>query len=227
MPRRKATSFVPWYSEGLSSTTRARGTRRKTTGEWPVMDTDVIIVGAGPTGLMLAVRAAPGRSATAGAGAAAADPGDPEGRRSQRADPGAAALPRPAGTIRGGQHRCPARLSDCRSAACMWTSPAWPIPRWSCCCSRSRNSSACSTSCAGELGAEIRRGHELVGLSQDDAAVTADVRGPDGPYRGDRPLPRRLRRRIAAGCATWPASRSPASPTPRSSGWRRSPCPSR
>ncbi len=36
---------------------------------------------------------------------------------------------------------------------------------------------------AGELGAEIRRGHELVGLSQDDAGVTADVRGPDGPNR--------------------------------------------
>ncbi|MGV9818821.1 FAD-dependent monooxygenase [Nocardia xishanensis] len=36
---------------------------------------------------------------------------------------------------------------------------------------------------AGELGAEIRRGHELVELSQDDATVTAHVRGPDGPYR--------------------------------------------
>ena len=36
---------------------------------------------------------------------------------------------------------------------------------------------------AGELGAEIRRGHEVVGLSQDDAAVTADVRGPDGTYQ--------------------------------------------
>jgi 2-polyprenyl-6-methoxyphenol hydroxylase-like FAD-dependent oxidoreductase len=36
---------------------------------------------------------------------------------------------------------------------------------------------------AGELGAEIRRGHEVVGLSQDDATVTADVRGPDGAYR--------------------------------------------
>ena len=34
---------------------------------------------------------------------------------------------------------------------------------------------------AGELGAEIRRGHEVVGLSQDDATVTADVRGADGP----------------------------------------------
>ena len=36
---------------------------------------------------------------------------------------------------------------------------------------------------AGELGAEIRRGHEVVGLSQDDATVTAEVRGPDGQYR--------------------------------------------
>jgi len=30
---------------------------------------------------------------------------------------------------------------------------------------------------AGELGADIRSGHEVVGLSQDDATVTADVRG--------------------------------------------------
>lgn len=36
---------------------------------------------------------------------------------------------------------------------------------------------------AGELGAEIRRGHEVVGVSQDGATVTAEVRGPDGPYR--------------------------------------------
>lgn len=36
---------------------------------------------------------------------------------------------------------------------------------------------------ARELGAEIRRGHEVVGVSQDDATVTADVHGPEGPYR--------------------------------------------
>jgi 2-polyprenyl-6-methoxyphenol hydroxylase-like FAD-dependent oxidoreductase len=36
---------------------------------------------------------------------------------------------------------------------------------------------------AHELGAGIRRGHDVAGVSQDDAAVTADVRGPDGPYR--------------------------------------------
>ena len=36
---------------------------------------------------------------------------------------------------------------------------------------------------ARERGAEIRRGQEVVGLSRDDATVTADVRGPDGQQR--------------------------------------------
>ncbi|MFI9503112.1 FAD-dependent monooxygenase [Nocardia sp. NPDC052566] len=36
---------------------------------------------------------------------------------------------------------------------------------------------------AGELGAEIRRGHEVVGISQDADRVTVDVQGPDGPYQ--------------------------------------------
>ncbi len=36
---------------------------------------------------------------------------------------------------------------------------------------------------ARDLGAEIRHGHEVAGVSQDDATVTADVRGPDGPYQ--------------------------------------------
>ena len=34
-----------------------------------------------------------------------------------------------------------------------------------------------------ELGVEIRRGHEVVGLSQDDDTVTTDVAGPDGAYQ--------------------------------------------
>ncbi|MEV4312509.1 FAD-dependent monooxygenase [Actinocrispum sp. NPDC049592] len=33
-----------------------------------------------------------------------------------------------------------------------------------------------------ELGVEIRRGHELVGLSQDDESVTVEVQGPQGKY---------------------------------------------
>ena len=35
---------------------------------------------------------------------------------------------------------------------------------------------------AHELGAEIRRDHEVVGLSQDDTGVAAGVRGPDGQH---------------------------------------------
>jgi len=40
---------------------------------------------------------------------------------------------------------------------------------------------------ARELGADIRRAHEVVGLSQDDATVTAEVRGPNGPERVTAP----------------------------------------
>jgi len=36
---------------------------------------------------------------------------------------------------------------------------------------------------ARELGANVRRGREVVRLSQDDTTVTVDVRGPDGPDR--------------------------------------------
>jgi len=36
---------------------------------------------------------------------------------------------------------------------------------------------------ASELGAEVRHGHEVTGVSQDDATVSAQVRGPDGRSR--------------------------------------------
>ncbi|WP_328885081.1 FAD-dependent monooxygenase [Streptomyces sp. NBC_00316] len=36
---------------------------------------------------------------------------------------------------------------------------------------------------AGELGVDIRRGHRVVGVSQDDDAVTVDVAGSDEEYR--------------------------------------------
>jgi len=45
---------------------------------------------------------------------------------------------------------------------------------------------------AAELGAEVRRGHEVLEVTQDDATVAADVRGPDGPYR--------VRARYLVGC---------------------------
>uniref|UniRef100_UPI003F49949B FAD-dependent monooxygenase n=1 Tax=Nonomuraea bangladeshensis TaxID=404385 RepID=UPI003F49949B len=36
---------------------------------------------------------------------------------------------------------------------------------------------------AGELGVDLRRGHEVTAVDQDDVAVTLDVRGPDGSYQ--------------------------------------------
>ncbi|WP_329352517.1 FAD-dependent monooxygenase [Streptomyces sp. NBC_01261] len=45
---------------------------------------------------------------------------------------------------------------------------------------------------AGELGVEIRRGHQVSEVGQDPAAVTAEVLGPDGPYR--------VTARYLAGC---------------------------
>ncbi|MEU6828915.1 FAD-dependent monooxygenase [Nocardia beijingensis] len=36
---------------------------------------------------------------------------------------------------------------------------------------------------AGELGIDIRRGHQVLDLRQEADAVTAEVGGPDGPYR--------------------------------------------
>ncbi|MEU9152910.1 FAD-dependent monooxygenase [Streptomyces sp. NPDC048417] len=45
---------------------------------------------------------------------------------------------------------------------------------------------------AGELDVEIRRGHQVSGVVQSEAAVTAEVLGPDGPYR--------VTARYLAGC---------------------------
>ncbi|MEV4476483.1 FAD-dependent monooxygenase [Nonomuraea sp. NPDC049504] len=45
---------------------------------------------------------------------------------------------------------------------------------------------------AGELGVDLRRGHEVIGVRQDGDAVVVDVLGPDGPYR--------TRTRYLVGC---------------------------
>ncbi|NUT33853.1 MAG: FAD-binding monooxygenase, partial [Hamadaea sp.] len=41
---------------------------------------------------------------------------------------------------------------------------------------------------ARELGADVRRGHEVVAASQDDSAVTVEVQGPDGTYEVRTPF---------------------------------------
>ncbi|WP_225725370.1 MULTISPECIES: FAD-dependent monooxygenase [unclassified Nocardia] len=45
---------------------------------------------------------------------------------------------------------------------------------------------------ADELGAQVRRGHALVALQQDATSVTAEIQGPEGDYR--------LRARYLIGC---------------------------
>jgi 2-polyprenyl-6-methoxyphenol hydroxylase-like FAD-dependent oxidoreductase len=151
-------------------------------GEWPVTDTDVIIVGAGPTGLMLAVELR-----LAGVRALIIE------RQPQLRDtPKAGGL---SGQIlellryRGLLERFEAASTDPIPALRLpfgglhvdFTHLApppmqlLPLPQ--------PRLERVLDELAGELGAEIRRGHEVVGLSQDDATVIADVRGSDGRYR--------------------------------------------
>ncbi|WP_433726452.1 FAD-dependent monooxygenase [Nocardia sp. CA-129566] len=145
-------------------------------------DTDVIIVGAGPTGLMLAaeLRLAGVRALIL------------ERQPQPRDTPKASGI---GGRIldllryRGILDRFEAASSDPNVAPrfpfgnvyldlTQLADPpmrALPLPQW--------EIERLLDERAGELGADIRRGHEVVGVSQDDATVSADVRGPDGPYQ--------------------------------------------
>ncbi|MEU1688987.1 FAD-dependent monooxygenase [Micromonospora sp. NPDC005707] len=146
------------------------------------MDVDVIIVGAGPTGLMLACELR----------LAGVRPLVLERQRRRRDTPKAGGL--------GGQilellrHR--GLLERCE-AACSGPVPAprfpyggvhldltglvdpplraLPLPQ--------QRLEEVLDERAGELGVEIRRGHQVTGVEQDEATVTAEVVGPEGPYR--------------------------------------------
>ena len=157
----------------------------------PLPDADVVIVGAGPTGLMLA-----NELRLAGARPLVLE------RQPQRRDtPKAGGLggqilellryrgllerfeaactgPVPAPRFPfGGVHLDLTQLAD---------SPmhALPLPQ--------QQLEQLLDERAAELAVDLRRGHEVTGVSQDAAAVTVDVRGPDGPYR--------VTARYLAGC---------------------------
>ncbi len=140
------------------------------------MDTDVIIVGAGPTGLMLAseLRLAGVRPLVLERQPELRDTPKAGGLSGQILEllryrgllercEAASTGPRPAPRFPfGGMHVDFTQLADPPMQA-------MPLPQ-----------PRLERLLARELGAEIRRGQEVVGLSQDDATVTADVRGPDG-----------------------------------------------
>ena len=144
------------------------------------MDADVIVVGAGPTGLMLA-----GELGQAGVRPLVVER-HPQIRDIAKAGglsgqilrllryrgeldrfEAASTAPRPmaAKFPFGGVHVDFTTLTDCPMEAL-------PLPQ--------PQLEAVLEERARELGAEVRRGHEVVGVRQDDAAVTVDLRGPDG-----------------------------------------------
>jgi 2-polyprenyl-6-methoxyphenol hydroxylase-like FAD-dependent oxidoreductase len=151
---------------------------------WHLMDTDVVVVGAGPTGLMLAGELAQAGTRTlllerrsepsevAKAGGLAGQilqllhyRGELDRFREASIDP---ARPEPALRFPfGGLHLDFTQLEDPPMRAMLL-----PQPRLE----RVLDERAI------ERSAAVRRGHEVVDLRQDDDAVTVEVRGPDGPY---------------------------------------------
>ncbi|WP_327406422.1 FAD-dependent monooxygenase [Streptomyces sp. NBC_01288] len=155
------------------------------------MDTDVIVVGAGPTGLMLAceLRLAGVRPLVLERQSHRRDTAKAGGlggrilellrhrgllERCEAACTGPVPAPR---FPFGGIHLDLTRLADPPLHAL-------PLPQ--------QRLEDVLAERAGELGAEIRRGHQVSGVVQDTAAVTAEVLGPDGPYR--------VTARYLAGC---------------------------
>jgi len=155
------------------------------------MDVDVVVVGAGPTGLMVAgelgqagirtqvLERRPEPSEMAKAGGLAGQilqllhyRGELDrfreasiGTTGRRRDPrGSEPAPR---FPFGGLHLDFTKLEDSPMRAMLL-----PQPRLE----------GVLAERAIERGADVCRGHEVVGLHQDDDAVTVEVRGPDGPY---------------------------------------------
>ena len=209
---------------GLPPGEAVRGRPRR---EWPVMDAGVIIVGAGPTGLMLA-----GELCLAGVRPLVLER-QPRLRETPKAngfngqivelvryrgllDRVEAASGRPVGPAPGapfgGVQLDFSHLAD---------PPIWavhlPQPRLE----------RLLDEHARELGAEhtprTRGGRGQPGRRHGDRRGAR----PGRALPGERPVPGGLRRPAQQGPRRWPGSRSPAPPIQRSTGWARSPWPIR
>ena len=170
----------------------ACGREERLRGERPVMDADVIIVGAGPTGLMLA-----GELRLAGVRPLVLER-QPQLREIPKANGFSGQI------VELLRYRGLIDRIEAASIAPIDTAPRLPFggvhldlshltesPIWGVHLPQPRLERLLDER-AGELGAAIRRGHDVVGVGQDEAAVTAAVRGPDGPYRA--------RARYLVGC---------------------------
>jgi 2-polyprenyl-6-methoxyphenol hydroxylase-like FAD-dependent oxidoreductase len=146
-----------------------------------VTETDVIIVGAGPTGLMLAAELR----------LAGVTPLILERQPHRRDTPKAGGL--------GGQILESLRyrgLLERFEAACSGPAPAPRFPFGGVYVDLTKLADSPMHALAlpqaeleqvlddrvTELGLDVRRGHEVTAVSQDDTSVSVDVRGPDGPY---------------------------------------------
>jgi 2-polyprenyl-6-methoxyphenol hydroxylase-like FAD-dependent oxidoreductase len=152
---------------------------------------DVVIVGGGPAGLMLACELGLSGVCPVILERLPEPSGLPKANGAGRPDSADAGLPRPAGAVQRG---CSIRGSRCPLSGWalpldlhrLGTSPLHILPIQQARLERLLGERA------RELGVEIKRGHELVALSQDDCRVTLDVRAPERDYR--------LHTRYLVGC---------------------------